>query len=159
MTVSHFNTDFRDFLIALSRNAVKYLIVGGEAVIYYGYPRLTGDIDIFYKLSNENSDGLYAALSEFWDESIPGIKSKDDLMEEKVIIQFGAPPNRIDLINYINGVSFDEAWRSRLVEKIKFNNKFHEINYIGLDALIKNKEALKRNKDMEDLKYLKSVKK
>lgn len=75
------------------------MIVGGEAVIYYGNPRLTGDVDFFYDSSTENTEKLYLALTEFWAGDIPGLNSVDKLQEVCVIVQFGVPPNRIDLIN------------------------------------------------------------
>ncbi|MBN2079313.1 MAG: nucleotidyltransferase [Spirochaetes bacterium] len=158
MTSLHFSQDIIDFLSALSRHDVKYVIVGGGAVIYYGYPRLTGDMDIFYDPEEDNSHGLYNALNDFWDNSIPGIESYHELMEENVIIQFGTPPNRIDLLNHISGVTFPEAWKSHVEEKIDSKGHMISINYISLENLIKNKQAIRRNKDMDDLKYLESIK-
>ncbi|MEJ5167431.1 MAG: DUF6036 family nucleotidyltransferase [Thermoanaerobaculia bacterium] len=153
-----FLKDIEDFLILLFKHQVKYLIVGGEAVIYYGYARITGDIDIFYENSEENCKKLFEALYEFWKGKIPGIKDHSELMEPKSIFQFGVPPNRIDLINYITKISFKSAWEERVCEKLKVKNKNFKIYYIGLKDLIKNKNALKRPKDLEDLKYLNKIK-
>jgi hypothetical protein len=153
----YFNSDVRDLLIELALNEVKYLIVGGEAVIFYGYPRLTGDIDIFYDSTHENVEKLYAALRNFWDNSIPGMISKADLLESKTIVQFGYPPNRIDLLNYINGVEFKTAWENRVVEKMNYNKKKYAVYYISLSDLIINKRAVGRNKDMDDLRFLSSI--
>ncbi len=141
----------------LYKHSVKYLIVGGEAVIYYGYARLTGDIDIFYERTFENIKNLYNALNEFWRGNIPGIEKKEELMEEGIILQFGVPPNRIDLLNKITGVSFSEAWENKKCEQVKSRRRtMVKVYYIGLNELIKNKEALTRPKDLEDLKYLKT---
>jgi len=106
----YFSEDITEFLYLLYKYSVKYIIVGGEAVLYYGHSRLTGDIDIFYQNTIENVEKLYSALSEFWGNDIPGIKDKSELMEPGIIFQFGVPPNRIDLMNQIENVTFEEAY-------------------------------------------------
>ncbi len=156
MKVSNFSKDILEFLHLLYKFSVKYLIVGGEAVIHYGYARLTGDIDLFFENTPENIDCLFKAINEFWEGKIPGIERKEELAEPGIIIQFGVPPNRIDLMNKITGVNFSDAWRNKKIEKIKVKKQVIEIFYIGLNELIQNKEILKRPKDLEDLKYLKS---
>jgi len=80
-------------------------------------------------------------------------------MEEGLILQFGVPPNRIDLINQISGVTFREAWENRITTDIESEGREVPIHLIGLEELIKNKKAIGRPKDVEDLKYLKEVKK
>lgn len=159
MKKPYFHKDIQDFLFLLFKYKVKYIIVGGEAVIYYGHARLTGDIDIFYGINNSNINKLFNALSEFWEEDIPGLKDKKELGVKGMVIQFGLPPNRIDLINLIGGVSFDEAWKNKIFDVINLNEKKVKIYYIGLNDLIKNKRAVKRNKDEEDLKFLIEAKK
>ena len=99
MKASYFSKDIQDFLFVLAKHQVKYVIVGGEAVIYYGHARLTGDVDFFYDPDQDNVLKLYEALDEFWAGSIPGLTGFEDLLEPGVIIQFGAPPNRIDLLS------------------------------------------------------------
>jgi hypothetical protein len=158
MNADHFSSDIIDFIRLLCEYDVKYVIVGGEAVIYYGHVRLTGDIDFFYESSEENAGSLYKALEVFWDGSIPGIKSSDEFTVPGTIIQFGKPPCRIDLINLIDGVSFAEAWESRVQETILINQKSYSLYYIGLRMLIKNKSSAKRHRDFEDIEFLKSVK-
>ena len=159
MNADHFSSDTLDFLRCLYEHEVRYLLVGGEAVIYYGHPRLTGDIDFYYERSPANCSRLYDALLEFWEQDIPGINAATDLSEPGVIIQFGVPPNRIDLINRIDGVSFQQAWNSRATARLKDPKTSIAVNIIGLDQLIKNKESIKRYKDLEDLKYLREVQK
>ncbi|NQT24940.1 hypothetical protein HQ585_06280 [candidate division KSB1 bacterium] len=159
MTGSPFSTDILDLFKLLDEHQVKYLIVGGEAVIYYGYPRLTGDIDLFYENSIDNLRCLWDTLELFWGGSIPGIQSMDELMIEGMVFQFGLPPNRIDLINHIDGVSFQEAWDGKVDEKIEIQNRGIPVYYIGLSSLIRNKTVLSRPKDQEDLKYLEELKK
>ena len=79
MKTKYFSSDVSEFLFLLFKHKVRYLIVGGEAVIYYGHARLTGDIDLFYDRENNNIQKLYSTLTEFWNSNIPGIKSKDEL--------------------------------------------------------------------------------
>ncbi len=155
MKVDLFSDDILDFLRCLEKFKVRYLVVGGEAVIYYGNPRLTGDIDFFYEPSTNNSNKLYSALLEFWSGNIPGVSKFNELQEEGVIFQFGAPPNRIDLINNIDGVGFKEAWNNRETVNLELGDTKIPVFYIGIDQLIKNKESAARFKDQEDLKYLK----
>lgn len=157
MNASHFSSDIQEFIKLLNIHGVRYVIVGGEAVIYYGYARLTGDVDFFYEPTTENVTCLYGALLDFWGGEIPGVKSSAELQIKGTIFQFGVPPNRIDLINSLDAVSFEEAWESREEEKIKIGGKEYKVYYIGLEQLIKNKGAIKRYKDLEDLKYLKEV--
>lgn len=158
MKEQYFSPDISEFLFLLSKHRVKYLIVGGEAVIYYGYARLTGDIDIFYDRDEKNILKLYLALKQFWNDDIPGITNKIELMQDGIVFQFGAPPNRIDLMNRIENISFNTAWINRIDTRLEFNDKKYNIHYIGLKELIKNKESINRNKDKDDLKFLKSVK-
>ena len=97
-------------------------------------------------------------LLSFWNKKIPGIASEKELSKEGLIIQFGIPPNRIDLINTIDGVDFSLVWKNKITEHIKIGTKKVHIYYIGLEELIKNKKIAGRNKDLEDLKYLQKIK-
>ncbi len=154
MQKSGFSKDIVEFLKILFEFKVKYLIVGGRAVIYYGYARLTGDIDIFYEKSEENINKLYNALKKFWGGRVLGIKDKNELKKKNQIIQYGIPPNRIDLMGDITGISFDKCWENRVEIKFSINKKYIKVYYIGLKELVKNKRKMKRAKDKEDLKYL-----
>jgi len=154
---NYFTPDVQDFLTLLSRHNVKYLIIGGEAVIYYGYARVTGDIDIYYEMKEANCRLLFKALLDFWDNDIPGISDIKDLMQEGEIIQFGIPPNRIDLLNSVDGIVFEEAWENRKEEVLVLKNGNIKINYIGIVELIKNKKASGRHKDKDDLRYLSKI--
>lgn len=151
---SAFSPDVVEFISLLQRHAVRYLIVGGEAVIYYGYTRLTGDVDFFYDREPRNTDRLFSALSEFWGGAVPGISNAEELLAEDVVVQFGRPPNRIDLISRIDGISFDEAWSTRKPVDIEGAEEPVTALFIGMDSLIANKRASGRPKDLEDLAYL-----
>ncbi len=157
---NYFSKDIKEFLKILAEYKVKYLIVGGEAVIYYGHTRLTGDIDIYYSLDEENIKKLYETLNVFWGGSIPHVDSIQDLEKKDMIIQFGLPPNRIDLINSLAPLTFEQAWENRLKETLKVGEKIYPVFYIGIEDLIKNKRYAGRNKDKDDLKFLlKKIKK
>jgi hypothetical protein len=108
-----FSADVRDLLRLLADHRVRYVIVGGQAVIFYGSVRLTGDVDFFYERTEQNAQRLFAALSTFWNGDAPGLRDADELAERGLILQYGVPPNRIDLINELEGVSFDECWSGK----------------------------------------------
>jgi len=149
--------DVQDLLSLFFKFRVRYLIVGAEAVICHGFARLTGDVDIFFELTSQNCQALFSALQEFWDGPVPGIGSPIDLASKGTIIQFGYPPDRIDLINTISGVDFTEAWKGRSPQTFLMRKQSVPVHYIGLTALIKNKEAGGRPKDLEDFKYLREA--
>lgn len=154
---SHFSPDTQDFLRLLYAHDVRYIIAGGEAVIYHGHARLTGDVDVFYDREPDNASRLFAALLEFWDDDVPGVQSAEELTHPGLIIQFGVPPNRIDLLNEIDGVSFEDAWTTRTDANLVSDRGDVRLRYIGLDALIRNKEKAGRPKDLEDLAYLRKA--
>jgi hypothetical protein len=156
---AYFSPDITELLFLLSKHGVRYLIVGGEAVIYYGHARLTGDIDLYYQVSPGNIKRLFGALREFWNDEIPGVQNEKELMQEGMILQFGVPPNRIDLITAVEGVRFREAWKKREAVTLFYRKKNFPIYYIGLDDLIKNKKLVGRNRDKDDLEFLMEVKK
>ncbi|MBM3844913.1 MAG: hypothetical protein FJ405_01335 [Verrucomicrobia bacterium] len=157
MDPAYFSPDILEFIELLHAHQVRYVIVGGEAVIYYGHARLTGDVDFFYDAGNQNAASLFHALSVFWRNNIPGIERPEELQEIGTIIQFGRPPNRIDLLNQIDGVSFEEAWKSRIAVMLRTKAGEQPVFYLGLAALIRNKEASGRPKDLEDLEFLRKI--
>ncbi|HUJ70627.1 MAG TPA: DUF6036 family nucleotidyltransferase [Verrucomicrobiae bacterium] len=149
-----FSPDTCDLIALLHKHRVRYLLVGGEAVIYYGHIRTTGDVDFFYDSAAANAQQLFAALAEFWAGNVPSINGWQELTEPGMIVQFGVPPNRIDLINDIDGVKFADAWPNRLTLTMPAGNSAVEAFLIGLEDLIKNKEASGRPQDLKDLKFL-----
>ena len=151
---AHFSPDTRVFIALLAHHAARYLIVGGEAVILHGHARLTGDVDFFFANEAGNARRLFAALHDFWDGDIPGLGEATELESDGMIIQFGAPPNRIDIMNAIDGVGFSEAWVGRVEAVMVDGDREIPIPYIGVDALVKNKRAAGRAKDLDDLRYL-----
>ena len=151
---SAFQPDIREFLALLYRHRVRYLVVGGEAVIYYGHARLTGDMDLFYDRSLDNVTVLHATLRDFWGGNVPEVDRADELLQEGLILQFGVPPNRIDLINRVSGVEFADAWPRRTTALLEDPAGDIHIYYMALDDLIENKRVAGRPKDIEDLRFL-----
>lgn len=137
--------DSREFIELLNSNRVRYLVVGGFAVAAHGYARLTEDIDFFIDSSRENAERVVEVLGKFGFGSLN--LTVDDFTASGRIIQLGYPPNRIDIITSISGVSFEDAWQGRLEADLDgVPTKF-----IGKDSLIKNKEATGRKKDRRDV--------
>jgi len=155
----HFSADTRWFITLLHHHEVRYVIVGGEAVIFHGYARYTGDVDFLYDRSEPSVKSLYAALTEFWDGDIPGLAAPDELLESAIVVQFGRPPNRIDLLSSIDGVGFDEAWGGRVTAEMVSEPGANPVPvfFISLGPLLKNKAATARAKDLDDLRYLRQL--
>ncbi len=151
---SAFSLNIQDFLQVLHTREVRFMIVGGEAVIFYGHIRVTGDIHVFYDREHDNAVSLFEALEEFWQGEIPELEGPFELEKRGVIFQFGVPPNRIDLLNDIDGVNFDSAWRRRTSVLLERQSGSTPFSYIGLEDLIQNKRASGRPKDQEDLPFL-----
>ena len=138
------NKDWREFIELLNSNGVEYVVVGAFAVAHHGFPRYTGDLDILVRASGPNSERLLGALAAFGFGSL-GIRPEDFQAPGKVI-QLGVQPNRIDLLTSISGVSFDDAWKSR--EQANLDGV--PIQFLGREALIENKLATGRAKDLGD---------
>lgn len=111
--MARLQSDLSEFIDLLNSTKVEYLVVGGHAVAFHGYPRFTGDIDVFIRTTPENVERVLQALEAF---GFGDLKLRTgDLTEPDRILQLGHPPNRIDLLTSISGVGFAEAWGSRAV--------------------------------------------
>lgn len=140
--------DFREFLQLLNSRNVKYLVVGGYAVGHHGFPRTTGDIDVWIAVNPENASAMVAALKEFGFD-VPAL-NEELFLEEGRITQMGVPPIRIEILTKISGVQFEQCYANRSVTDIDGI----PINMIGLNDLKKNKQAAGRLKDLNDLENL-----
>jgi predicted nucleotidyltransferase len=142
------NKDLKEFLKSFNAQKVEYLIVGGIAVAYYGYPRYTGDIDVWVKKSKENAEKIISAVNSF---GYAGLDlTIEELTKDNMVFQFGVEPNRIDVITDADGLIYDEAEKNKkevLIEDVK-------IYMISLEDLKKNKKATGRHKDLEDIENL-----
>jgi predicted nucleotidyltransferase len=142
-------SDFREFLRLLSEKNVKYLIVGGYAVGYHGYPRSTGDMDVWVDSTEENADRLVQALKAFGFD-VPKLDS-DLFVDPDRVVRMGHPPLRIEILTSVTGVSFEECYSSRVEEELEDGTPIH---FIGLEKLKENKRASGRHKDLDDLENL-----
>lgn len=140
--------DIREFVELLLSRRVEFLLVGGYALAFHGAPRFTEDIDFLVMVSAENAGKLAALLGEFGFGEL-GIVAEDFLVPDQVI-QLGRAPNRIDLLTGISGVSWQQAWETR----ISANFDGLEIPVIGKDALEANKVATGRPQDLADVARL-----
>lgn len=154
MTGEHLSVDTKALLRLLEEHRVRYLLVGGEAVIHYGYARLTGDVDLFYDRSKPNTVRLYAALRAFWKGDVPAVTSAEELAEPEIVVQFGRPPNRIDLLSTLGTVSFSTAWRRRQREQLRDGRRRIALPIIALQDLLQSKRDAGRHKDLEDVVVL-----
>lgn len=154
MTGEHFAADIRELIRLFHLHRVRYLLVGGEAVIHHGYPRLTGDVDFFYEATPTNVRRLHAALSEFWGGAVPAVASAAELLEPDVVVQFGRPPNRVDLINRLGTVRFAKAYARRERETLRARTGDVPLPVIGLADLIRSKRDAGRHKDLDDVEHL-----
>ncbi len=144
------NEDYRDILAALVAHRARFLVVGAHALAVHGYPRATVDIDIWVEPTPENAERVWRALASF------GAPLDDldvrvlDLTRLDVVAQFGLPPNRIDILTGVSGLTFDEAWANRIEEPIEGVR----VGVLGLEDLVKNKRASGRDRDRADVKGL-----
>jgi hypothetical protein len=142
------NPDYRDMLCMLNDEGVEYLVVGAHALAAHGYPRATGDIDLWVRCSEENAERVWRALRRFG-APLQGL-TVADLATPEVVFQIGVVPRRIDVLTSITAVSFDEAWPKRKcveVDKIP-------IFVIGREELLRNKRGTGRTKDRADAEWL-----
>ena len=154
MKAALFSHDVKEFLRLLALHEVRYVIIGGTAVIYHGYARLTGDVDFLYDCTPENAARLWSALREFWGGSVPALHAADELANPDLVVQFGRPPNRIDLIANLKSVAFADAWQSRVREQIDHDGGKVPVWLLSLEHLRRAKEAAGRPKDRDDLEHL-----
>jgi len=140
--------NFADFLRLLNSHQVEYLVVGGYAVGYHGFVRATGDLDIFVRRSSDTARKLVAVFKEF---GFNDPQLKDDLfLKPGQIVRLGVPPLRLEVLNEISGVMFDECYDCRIREVLDGL----AINFIDRAKLIKNKRAAGRPKDHADVDAL-----
>jgi len=142
------NKDFREFLQLLNDHKVRYLIVGGYAVAFHGYPRYTKDLDLWICSDKENVEKLLKALEEFGFKSL-NLKI-EDFSDPDQIVQLGYPPNRIDILTDLTGIVFENCFSL----KVKVEIEGTKINFIDLENLKKNKIATGRYQDLADLEHL-----
>lgn len=143
--------DFKEFIALLNEHRVRYLVVGGYAVNYHGYPRYTKDIDFWIWLTEENIEKLLRAIDEFGFGSL-GLEASDFSSPDN-IIQLGYEPYRIDLIMDVDGVDFENCFSRRTV----VDGEEILVNFINLDDLIDAKRKAGRLQDLADAEQLEKI--
>jgi predicted nucleotidyltransferase len=145
-----FNEDFQDFLLALNKAKVKYVLVGGYSVIYHGFPRTTGDLDIFVEVSETNYNCLEKAFKSF---GMPVFDMNADNFLHNAnlnVFTFGRSPVSIEILKEITGLTFKEVFD----QAIETEMEGVSLKIINLKHLKENKKQSGRNKDLNDLENL-----
>lgn len=145
--------DFEEFIGALNDREVRYLVVGAHAVAYHARPRATKDLDVFVDPTEDNARRLLEALRAFFGGVDLGY-SIQDVLDPKWVLQLGVPPVRIDILTELTGLDgFTAAWEARV------DARFADVacHYLGLDELIRAKQAADRPQDRADLVVLRKA--
>ena len=140
--------DFRDCAALFVAHSVRFMIVGGHAVMAHGFPRFTDDFDLWVEPTMENGERVVAALAAFGFAS-EGLQAAD-FVSENVVVQLGYPPRRIDVLTSISGVTFESCYPGR----IDLDAEGLILPLIGRDCLLANKRASGRRKDLLDVEGL-----
>ncbi len=148
MGTIHLPQDFKEFFQSFNQHEVEYLLVGGYAVGYHGYPRATMDIDVWIAATPDNARRVVAALEDF---GFGGqVLAEGLFLKRDQVIRMGLPPMRIEILTSISGVEFEDAYDQRIEDELDGV----EVKLIGLHHLKLNKAAAARSKDLADLEEL-----
>jgi predicted nucleotidyltransferase len=142
------NSDFSDLLRLFNDNGVRYLVIGGYAVIQYAEPRYTKDLDLWISADKDNAAAVYKALKEFG-APLVGL-TEADFAEEGYFYQMGIPPIRVDILMGIPGLEFDSAWQHRV--EVDFDDLV--VRFVSREDLIQAKRASGRPQDLIDADLL-----
>jgi hypothetical protein len=153
MTLEGLHEDFRDLLVLFADASVDFVIVGAYALAFHGAPRASGDIDLFIRPSPPNARRVFDALARFGAPLESAGVTAADFALTGTVYQIGLPPRRIDVMTEISGVTFDEAWESRVIAEVDGR----PVGFIGRSALLRNKEAAGRPKDIADVARLRRI--
>jgi hypothetical protein len=142
------SSDWKEFLELLNARGVDYVVVGAHCLAFHGRPRYTGDLDVLVRPSKSNAVALVALLKEF---GFAGSKfTPVDFAEGDQVVQLGRPPNRIDLLTSLTGVTSEEAFAGKIAAHLDGVPVF----ILGKKELIQNKRAVGRPHDLADLAEL-----
>ena len=146
------NRHFQEFIELLESQKVKYLLVGGYAVGFHGFPRYTGDLDVFIAIEKENAEKLLRVFDLFGFSDL-GLMA-EDFLERDIVVEIGREPLKIQVLTGIDGVEFEACYDGRQF----LEQESLKIPFIGFEDLLKNKEASPRAKDKIDVDELKRLK-
>ena len=144
------NEDYRDFIAALLAARARFLVVGAHALAAHGVPRATVDLGVWVDATDENAHRVWRALAEFGAPLEALDVSESDFTKPELVAQFGLPPNRIDVLTSVSGLDFSDAWESRM--ESDFGGL--QAPFLGREALIRNKCASGRTRDLADIEAL-----
>ena len=147
------NKDYKEMLQLLLEEQVDFILVGAYALAAHGYPRATGDMDIWVRAEEINSINIYKALERFG-APVDQI-TVNDFANEGIVFQIGVTPRRIDIITHLDGVSFGEADEDKVIVEVEGL----KLPILSFDKLIKNKLSTGRERDELDVKLLQKRKK
>jgi hypothetical protein len=147
------NPDFLDLLAAFLEAGVRFLVVGAHALAVHGVPRATGDLGVWIGPEPGNADRAWSALVAFGAPLAAMDVTRDDFGRPEQVVQVGLPPRRIDILTSISGVGFEEAW----TERVTHETSGLAVPFLGRAALVRNKRASGRAKDLADLEALGEV--
>lgn len=140
--------DFLELLSLLNETRAEALVVGGYAVAFHGAPRATGDIDIWVRPTPENAERVLEALRAFGFGGV-GLTT-EDFTRPDAVVQLGHPPQRVDLLTGVDGLTFEEAWPRRIETTLDGVR----VCFVGREDLLRNKRASGRPRDLADLDLL-----
>jgi len=129
----------------LNSKGIEYLVIGGYAVGFHGYPRATGDMDVWIAANENNAVKMVEALKQFGFD-LPDL-NKEIFLVEKKVIRMGIPPMRLEILTFIDGVRFEDCYRNRIIAD--FDD--FQVNFISKDDLLQNKRASGRPQDVVDV--------
>jgi predicted nucleotidyltransferase len=144
--------DLRQLLLVFNEHEVEYLIVGGYAVGVYAEPRATKDLDLFIRSEIKNSEAVYLALAAYG-APIAGLSAADFRDDPHSIFQIGHPPARVDILQHIDGVGFEEAWKKRMDAMVDGV----PTHIISAEHLIQNKLKSGRMRDLADVEAIRET--
>lgn len=153
MTEPALPDDFVDFVACLRAEACAFLIVGAHAMAAHGVPRATGDLDVLVRPDPGNALRVFKALARFGAPAAAHGIGPEDFARTGVVYQMGLPPNRIDILTSISGVSFEAAERGAIEGHLGPET----VRCIGLAPLLRNKRASGRPKGLADVAALEEV--
>lgn len=140
--------DFKEFLRLLNENEVRYLLIGGYAVGYYGYPRATHDMDVWIAVDEPNAERMVTVMEGFG--FAPGATAKEIFLRPDAVVRMGVPPMRLEVLMGISGVAFEDCYDRGIIDFIDEE----QVKIIHLDDLRANKVASGRYKDLDDISNL-----
>jgi hypothetical protein len=140
--------DFEELFACFARHGVRALVVGAHAVAFHAKPRYTKDLDLLVEPERGNAERILLALADFGFGSLR--LTADDFCTPGTVVQLGYPPNRVDLLTAISGVSFEQAWNGRVEGRYGAQTAW----FIGKAELIVNKQAAARPQDLLDVEWL-----